>query len=120
MKNFVFALALVLMTGYTYGQKEKDLSMNEDTGLIEAVYYHDNGTISQIGTFNLDRKLHGEWISFSDQGEKIAQGSYENGLRTGTWMFWQDETMKKVEYNNNVVASINGVKSADRLVKNNQ
>ncbi len=120
MKKIIYTIALLLIAVCTYGQQEKELTLNEDTGLIEAVYFHDNGVISQKGTFNLDRKLHGEWISYNEQGEKIAQGSYENGLRTGTWMFWQDETMKKVEYNNNVVASINGVKSADRLVKNNQ
>lgn len=119
MNRIAYTLVFLLVTAYSFGQKEKELSMNEETGLIEAVYYHDNGLVSQKGTFNLDRKLHGEWISYSEDGDIIAQGSYENGLRTGTWLFWQDETLKKVEYDRNVVASINGVKSADRLVKNN-
>ncbi|NNJ88067.1 MAG: nicotinic acid mononucleotide adenyltransferase [Eudoraea sp.] len=120
MRKIMYAVVFLLMTVYSYGQKEKELSMNEDTGLIEAVYYHDNGVISQQGTFNLDRKLHGEWISYDDQGTIIAQGSYANGLRTGTWLFWQNDAVKTVEYENNTIASINGVKSADRLVKNDQ
>jgi antitoxin component YwqK of YwqJK toxin-antitoxin module len=118
MTKLIYTLALLVVMTFSYGQKEKEFKMNTDTGLIEATYFHDNGAISQKGTFNLERKLHGEWISYNQEGDKIAQGSYENGLRTGTWMFWQDETMKKVEYDDNVVASINGVKSADRLVKN--
>lgn len=119
MRKIMCAFALLLMTFNSYGQKEKELSMNEETGLIEAVYYHDNGVISQKGTFNLDRKLHGEWISYNDQGTIIAQGSYINGLRSGTWKFWQDDTLKTVEYEKNTIASINGIKkSKSNLVKN--
>ena len=118
MRKIVCTMVVVLMAAFAYGQKDKDLVMNEDTGLIEAVYYHDNGVVSQKGTFNLDRKLHGEWISYNEQGDKIAQGSYEKGLRIGTWTFWQEGTMKKVEYNNNAVASVDGKKS-NALVKNN-
>jgi len=118
MKKNIIGLFVMLMAICTYGQKDKDLTLNEETGLIEAVYYHDNGAISQEGTFNLDRKLHGEWISYSEEGVKIAQGSYEKGIRTGTWFFWSDNSMKKVEYNNNAVASINGVKSTRRLADN--
>ncbi|MBT8283170.1 MAG: nicotinic acid mononucleotide adenyltransferase [Muriicola sp.] len=118
MKKILCVIALLALTSYSFGQKNKELSMNEETGLIEAVYFHDNGQISQKGTFNLERKLHGEWISFNEQGDKIAQGSYDNGLRTGTWLFWQGETIKEVKYENNTVASVNGVKSKDRLVKN--
>ena len=108
----------MLLAMGAYGQKDKELTLNEETGLIEAVYYHDNGAVSQKGTFNLDRKLHGEWVSFNEDGIKIAQGSYEKGLRTGTWLFWNDNTMKKVEYSKNAIASINGVKSKRQLADN--
>lgn len=118
MKAIICTVTLVLMSIVTYGQKNKELVMNEDTGLIEAVYFYDNGVISQKGTFNLDRKLHGEWISYNEEGDIIAQGFYERGLRTGTWTFWQDGTMKKVEYSNNAVASVDGKKSSNTLVKN--
>lgn len=118
MKKIIYTIALLLIAVYTYGQQEKELTLNEDTGLIEAVYFHDNGVISQKGTFNLDRKLHGEWISYNEQGEKITQGMYEMGLRTGTWTFWHGDTIKEVEYANNAVASIDGKKSKTRVVKN--
>jgi len=118
MKKNIIGLLVVLLATCAYGQKDKELSLNEETGLIEAVYYHDNGEISQKGTFNLDRKLHGEWISYNEEGVKVSQGSYEKGLRTGTWSFWSDNTMKKVEYSNNAIASINGVKTSTKLADN--
>jgi antitoxin component YwqK of YwqJK toxin-antitoxin module len=119
MKNYILMLVLIMSSLASYGQKEKELTLNEDTGLIEAVYFHDNGVISQKGTFNLDRKLHGEWISYDEAGKKIAQGSYENGLRSGKWLFWQDKSVKEVVYDKNAVASIDGKKTSDGLVKNN-
>lgn len=118
MKKIIYTIALLLIAVCTYGQQEKELTLNEDTGLIEAVYFHDNGVISQKGTFNLDRKLHGEWISYNEQGEKITQGMYEMGLRTGTWTFWNGDAVKIVEYTNNAVASIDGKKSSARVAKN--
>ena len=43
MKAIICTVTLVLMSIVTYGQKDKELVMNEDTGLIEAVYFYDNG-----------------------------------------------------------------------------
>lgn len=118
MKKYFLAVGVVMITLIGYGQKEKELTLNEETGLIEAVYFHDNGMISQKGTFNLDRKLHGEWISYDETGNKVAQGTYVNGLRSGKWLFWQGETAKEVVYENNTVASIDGKKTSEGLVKN--
>ncbi|WP_188369979.1 toxin-antitoxin system YwqK family antitoxin [Muriicola marianensis] len=119
MKKYISVMMVFLMTIIAYGQKEKDLVLNEETGLIEATYYHDNGVVSQKGTFNLDRQLHGEWISFNEEGVKISQGTYENGMRSGKWYFWQGDTVKEVVYNNNMVASVDGKKkSSEGLVKN--
>ena len=120
MKKNILGLFVMLTVFCTYSQKDKELTLNEETGLIKAVYYHENGVVSQEGTFNLDRKLHGEWVSYNEDGIKIAQGSYEKGLRTGTWVFWSDSTMKKVEYSKNTIASINGVKSKRQLVDNHK
>ncbi len=118
MKKYILSLVVVMMTLLVYGQKEKELTLNEETGLIEAVYYHDNGMVSQTGTFNLERKLHGEWISFNEEGAKISQGTYENGMRSGKWYFWQGDTVKEVVYNNNIVASVDGKKTSEGIVKN--
>ncbi len=118
MKKYILSVAVLLMTLVMYGQREKELTLNEETGLIEAVYYHENGMVSQTGTFNLDRKLHGEWISFNEEGTKISQGTYENGMRSGKWYFWNGDMVKEVVYNNNIVASVDGKKVSEGIVKN--
>ncbi len=109
----VFAFSLV------HGQDRMVQKLNKDTNLIEATYYHDNGLIAQEGTFNLDGKLHGEWTSYDANGEKIALGSYENGLKTGKWIFWSGDEEKEVEYDNNTIASVDGVEKSKGLVDKN-
>ena len=119
MKKAMLILAIVFATSVAFGQSKKDQKLNKETNLIEVTYYHDNGIISQEGTFNLDGKLHGEWTSYDDQGHKIALGSYENGMKTGTWYFWSGDSKKEVEYSKNAIASVDGVKKSKGLVDKN-
>jgi len=100
----LFAFALTMTIGYA--QKEKDVKLNKETNLIEATYYHDNGEVSQQGTFDLAGKLHGDWINYDETGQKVSEGSYNKGIRTGKWYFWADGKVKEVEFNNNVIASV--------------
>ncbi|MEK6152656.1 nicotinic acid mononucleotide adenyltransferase [Flavobacteriaceae bacterium 3-367] len=116
MKKTLLFWAVLLISATSFAQKEKTLVLNEDTNLIEATYYHENGEISQKGTFNLARKLHGEWASFNEKGEKIAMGSYENGVKTGKWFFWTDGIVKEVEYNNNAIAGVVNKESKSGIV----
>lgn len=106
---------LMLITAWGYSQEKADKKFNEETSLIEATYYHDNGLVSQEGTFNLAGKLHGEWTSYNNKGEKIALGSYNNGLRAGKWYFWSGETLREVEFNNNQIASVTEAKNTDGI-----
>ncbi len=109
---FIFVLAV----SFAYAQNKMEQRLNKKTNLIEAKYYHDNGLVSQEGTFNLEGKLHGEWTSFDENGSKIAMGTYSNGLKSGTWYFWSGDKMKEVEYNDNSIASVDGVKNSKTLV----
>jgi len=118
MKNIIFILTLLFVSSVTFAQKEKELKLNKETNLIEATYYHDNGQISQEGTFNLERKLHGDWISYNDKGEKVSEGAYANGSKTGKWYFWNDGAMKEVEFSNNVIASVIDKESSIRVTEN--
>lgn len=106
MKNLIAVLAITLMVSVGYGQNEKEITLNKETNLVEATYYHDNGEISQKGTFDLAGKLHGDWVSFDDEGVKISEGTYNKGVRTGKWYFWNDGQVKEVEFDNNVIASV--------------
>ncbi len=116
MKKAIFLLALILATAVTYAQMDKELKLNEDTNLIEATYYHDNGKISQEGTFNLAGKLHGEWLSYNQEGQKISVGSYVNGQKVGKWVFWSNGILKEVDYNNNAIAGVVNIKNTTGIV----
>ncbi len=119
MRKALIILAMTFVTVFAYGQESKDQKFNKETNLIEVTDYHDNGIISQEGTFNLNGQLHGEWISYDVSGNKISQGSYENGLKSGKWVFWHNNTAKEVEYNNNQIASIDGIKNTAPLADKN-
>jgi antitoxin component YwqK of YwqJK toxin-antitoxin module len=118
MKKAVIFMAITFVTVLTYGQENKVQKFNKETNLIEVTDYHDNGIISQEGTFNLNGELHGEWISYDVSGNKLSQGSYQNGRKSGKWIFWTNNTIKEVEYSNNEIASINGVKNSSRIADN--
>ena len=105
MKNTCLLFAF-LITVVSFAQQERDLKLNEDTNLIEVVYYHDNGVVSQTGTYTVDGKLQGEWLSFNTEGKKIVSANYDNGKKVGKWFYWNDETVKIVDYKKNEIASI--------------
>lgn len=73
--------------------------------LVKATYYYDNGTIRQEG-FYKDGKVHGEWISYTKDGKRLAQGQYELGKKVGTWYFEQENSTTEVSYENNRVANV--------------
>ncbi|MGB5358948.1 toxin-antitoxin system YwqK family antitoxin [Eudoraea sp.] len=119
MKKTIILLAVAFTTVFVYGQDKKVQKFNEETNLIEVMDYHANGIISQEGTFNLKGELHGEWISYDALGNKISQGSYENGDKSGKWLFWSNNTMKEVQYSNNEIASINGIQNSKGVAAKN-
>ena len=72
MKKLVLFFFIFLITVISFAQQKRDLKLNKDTNLIEVVYYHDNGVVSQTGTYTLDGKLQGVWLSFDTEGKKIV------------------------------------------------
>ncbi|WP_179009164.1 toxin-antitoxin system YwqK family antitoxin [Winogradskyella forsetii] len=106
MKKIAILLIMLSVT-FTYAQKERNLKLNKETNLIEVVYYHDNGEISQTGTYTLDGKLQGDWFSYSNEGNKLASAKYDNGEKVGKWFYWSEGSLKEVDYSNNAVASVN-------------
>jgi len=107
MKKFILILTL-LVTGYCFAQKP-DVKVEKKGDLTMATYYYDNGNIEQQGTFNSEGKLHGEWVSYDINGNKLSVGHYENGLKVGKWLFWQDGVKKEVEYKNSKITDVNEV-----------
>lgn len=105
MKNAILLFAF-LITVVSFGQEKRDLKLNDDTNLIDVTYYHDNGVVSQTGAYTLDGKLQGEWLSFDTEGKKLVLANYDNGKKVGKWFYWNDKTLKEIDYTSNVIASI--------------
>ncbi len=105
MKKLLTITALLCIT-FSFAQEKKKLTLNKETNLIEAVLYHDNGVMSQEGTYNLDGKLEGTWTSYNEFGKKTAVGEYANGVKTGKWFFWSADSLKEVDYTDNRVVNV--------------
>ena len=112
MKKFILLFAFLITAG-SFAQQKRDLKLNKDTNLIEVVYYHDNGAVSQTGFYTTDGKLQGEWLSFNAAGEKIISGNYDNGKKVGKWFYYTNGTVKEVDYKSNAIA---GLKETDSKV----
>ncbi|WP_299249426.1 nicotinic acid mononucleotide adenyltransferase [uncultured Lacinutrix sp.] len=104
-KSILFSIAF-LIAAVSFAQDKRDLKLNKDTNLIEVVYYHDNGVVSQTGAYTADGKLQGEWLSYDAQGKKQVSANYDNGKKVGKWLIWKDATLKEVDYSNNAIASV--------------
>jgi antitoxin component YwqK of YwqJK toxin-antitoxin module len=104
MKTYISILAALLISASIFAQKERALTLNKDTNLIDVVYYHDNGKVSQTGSYTADGKLEGKWLSFNEAGDKTVTAYYKNGKKTGEWIYIIDGKTKKVDYSKNIAS----------------
>jgi len=112
----ILSIALLLFATLTYAQEDIKPKYEKVGDQIKATFFHDNGEIAQQGFFNQDNKLEGTWTSFDVNGNKIAAGNYNNGIKIGKWFFWKDQTLTEVDYNNNKIASVNKWKNTSSTV----
>ena len=104
MKKSILLFFTLLITVVSFAQQKRELKHNTDTNLIDVVYYHDNGVVSQTGAYTADGKLHGVWLSFDTEGKKIVSANYDNGKKVGKWIHWIDGKPKEVDYSKNVAS----------------
>ncbi|WP_460220124.1 toxin-antitoxin system YwqK family antitoxin [Psychroserpens sp. MEBiC05023] len=102
----ILTIALMLCVSLTFAQESKKVDINKDGDLTVATYYYDNGMIEQQGTFNEAGELHGVWTSYDLEGNKVTVGKYDNGHKTGKWLFWSDNKLKEVNYVDSKITSV--------------
>ena len=110
MKKIITLLVIVIAANTTFSQDctktlKKDKFELVD-GLIKATLYHDNGLVAQTGYYTEENKLQGEWISYNSQGIKTAEAFYNDGVKIGTWFFYDGDTKKEVTYENAKIAEV--------------
>lgn len=109
----ICVLMLMLSVAFTYAQKERNLTFNEDTKLIEVTYFHDNGEVSQTGFYTQDGKLHGDWFRYCQEGNKIASAKYNSGKKVGKWFFWENDKLREVDFSNNSISKLSEWKKSE-------
>ncbi len=107
MRKIAVVVLMMLAVSYTHAQDKKQSTQEKKGDLTIVTYYHDNGKIQQKGAFNVKGNLHDEWMSFDNRGNKVMVGNYEDGKKVGKWFFWNGDSLKEVDYSNNVIVNIN-------------
>lgn len=112
-------LMMILVMAFTFGAVAQDVEpkFEKEGNKVKATYFHANGEISQQGYF-MNEKLDGEWKMFNEKGDKIAIGNYSKGAKTGTWMFWEGDSVKEVSFDDNRIAGVSDAKKNSSVVKN--
>lgn len=103
MKNLVYVLLLFFSTVVVAQNKTTKYEKVGD--LVKASYYDEDGKLTVQGFFK-NKKLEGKWVRFDKNGNKTKIAFYEEGKKVGKWFLWVDETLKEINYENNVIVSI--------------
>lgn len=103
MKNAVLIFAILM----SFGMKAQEIkpTMEKVGKMVKATYYHDNGEIAQTGHI-MKGKLEGQWFMFDAEGNKLASGKYDQGVRQGKWMFWEGQELSEVDFVDNKIVSV--------------
>lgn len=66
----------------------------------EQKYYHSNGKLDLLKTFNKDGNLEGKFVRLFEGGTKKMVGSYKNGEREGVWYHYYENgnRLAKITY----------------------
>lgn len=104
-KHILIALVFI---GTTVSSQNLNQPKLETKGtLTVATYHYDNGSVQQEGAFNKNGALEGLWTSYDFKGNKLSQGNYSNGIKTGKWFFWTENSLKEVDFVNSKIINVN-------------
>lgn len=114
-------LLIVLLLGFSlsFSQENRTIDFNKDKNLYEVVYFHDNGNISQTGYYTKDGQLQGNWFSYCQEGNKVVSAKYDKGVKVGKWFFWENNTLREVDYKDNVITNVNTWTNASNKITSN-
>ena len=100
----LFIAAMLVVSGVIFAQ-ENNVKNEIVNKMFKSTYYYDNGQVQQEG-FYKDGKVHGEWISYDINGNKVAMGQYQDGMKVGKWFFWNGLDLAEVDYSDSRVAQV--------------
>jgi len=100
----LFIAAMLVVSGALFAQDNKAKHEVVDQ-MVKSTFYHDNGQVQQEG-FYKDGKVHGQWVSYDESGNKVAMGQYKDGMKIGKWFFWTGADLTEVDYSDSRIAQV--------------
>ena len=120
MKNIILLVLVILISHVTLGQEKDKNQYIATSQTIQATLYHDNGMVAQKGFYTTDNKLDGNWISYDNKGNTTAIATYHKGIKVGSWMFYQGDTIKNVFFKNSDIIEVKTWTITDTRVVSNK
>ncbi len=105
MKKYIL-IALVFIGTTVAAQNLNQPKLETKGTLTVATYFYDNGSVQQQGAFNKNGALEGLWTRYDFEGNKLSQGNYINGIKTGKWFFWTENSLKEVDFVNSKIMNV--------------
>ena len=108
-KALLTLLIVVLATTISLANtecKEKIMQMHDNGIVKEKLFIYDthfkvisyflNGSIEEIGYYDLKGEKTGAWIRYNEKGIIVAEANYKNDLKNGEWKIYNDEGLMTV------------------------
>ena len=106
MKKIVFILVLFFCTTFAFSQNIATKKIEKVGSLFEVTIYYGNGNIMQHGFLTPENKLHAQWESYDEKGNKQCVATYENGVKIGIWYYYKDNQTTRVIYDKNKIVKV--------------
>lgn len=114
MKTLVLSILVTFMFT-TAIQAQTTKRVEKSTKTLLMTKYYDNGQIYEQGTLNTDGQLHGLWKRYDEAGNVLVQGTYQDGMKEGKWLFWSVSTLKEVDFAKNKLVKYSQWNKTDYL-----
>ncbi len=100
---------LVFFSSIIYSQNTNFQKTEIKGDLREVTLYYEDGVIMQHGFYTEDGKLHASWESYNTDGSIKFYATYNYGVKVGVWIYWSEDKITKVTYDNNKIIDIEEV-----------
>lgn len=112
MKRLIGTLVIALVFISSAFAQEVKPKFEKQNDLVKATYYYNNGAIKEVGFFK-ENKLHSQWVTYNEAGEKITVAEYDMGKKVGKWYVIADDTVKELTYESNKLVKVEDTKETE-------
>ncbi len=106
MKKTYIIISFILFSSALFAQTQNNKKIEKVGDLYEVTVYYDNGKVMQHGFLSNNRKLHASWESYYEDGSRKCIATYSNGVKVGTWFYFDKGKKTKVIYDDNKIISV--------------